>query len=580
MKRLLSTAHFLRKALVPAAFSGLISGWLACAAPAPNTEQISAAGSRHGGRLVVALRAEPRTFNPVLAADSPSRTVIRRLTADLIHTNRRTLASEPALAESWTASPDGRRFSLELRRGVRFSDGEPFDAADVVFTFQVYLDEEIASANRNLLIVGGEPIEVEKTGSHSLELRLAEPYAVGVRLFDSIAILPRHRLEKAYLEGRFTETWGLAAAPEDLVGLGPFRLRRHVPGERLELERNPFYWKTDDAGEKLPYLDELTFLFVPSEDARVVRFQSGETHLINRLSAASFNLLERPPDGGYQLRDLGPGWPYGFLFFNLNETQRTWFSQTLFRRAVSRAIDRQAIVRVVYQNRATPIASHISPGNELWAHPGLEPSPHSPREARALLGEAGFSWDGEGRLRDAAGQAVEFSIVTNSGNDERVGMATLIQEDLRRIGIGVNLVTLEFRALLDRLLNTFEYEACVLSLSGGSDPNEFINVWRSDGDNHLWRMGQAGPATPWEAELDRLMLEQVTAIDHGERKRIYDRVQEILATEEPYILLVSPNVLVGASRDLGNFNPAVADHSTLWNVDELYWPGGGSPDPR
>lgn len=566
--------------LLPALAALAWSGW-ACG-PAPEGQAGGRADAdRAGGRLVATLRAEPQTFNPVTATDNPSRTVIGLLTADLVHTNRLTQESEPALAESWTASPDGRRFTLELRRDLRFSDGHPVDADDVVFTFQVYLDPEIASGNRDLLIVGGEPIRVRKTGSHELEAELAEPYAVGVKIFDSIAILPEHRLADAYREGRLAEVWGPATPAEEIVGLGPFQLARYVPGERLELARNPYYWKTDQQGRRLPYLDRIVFLVTPDKQAEAIRFGSGEVDVIERLSADDFSRLAADDDGDHALYDLGPGFALHFLFFNLNDLgegsdpdlsrRQEWFRNRDFRRAVSLAIDRDAIVSLVYQGRATPLASHVTAGNKLWHNAGLEPPRRSLDAARALLAEAGFSFAADGRLRDGGGQAVRFSIITNSSNSERVRMATLIQEDLRQLGIEVQVTPLEFRALVDRVTKSFDFEACILGLTVGDDPNQVINVWHSTGNNRLWRLRRARPEPPWQLEIDRLMTLQVTELDPAARKRLYDRVQEILAGEEPCVLLVSPNVLVGAKGNLGNFKPAVLDPLTLWNVDELYW---------
>ena len=546
---------------------------------------------RHGGRLVVALRAEPRTFNPVIAVDNPSLTVIRRMTADLVHTDRARQVSVPALAKSFDVSPDGRRFTLELRRGIRFSDGHPLDADDILFTFRVYLDEKVGSPNRSLLIVGGEPIRVEKLSSHRLAFELAEPYAVGTQIFDSIAILPEHRLGEAYREGRFAEAWGLDTPPEELVGLGPFRLKRYVAGERVELERNPEYWKVDPDGERLPFLDELVVLFIPSEDARVIRFKSGEIDVISRLSAESYDLLTREAAPSYELRDLGPGLAFEFLFFNLNDglgerlpevaAKQAWFRDRAFRQAISRAIDRAGVVRLVYRGKATAVASHVSPGNTRWALEDLEPPRRSVEAAKKLLAGAGFTWDDAGRLHDAAGRRVSFSVVTNSSNDARVRMAAILQEDLRELGIEVQVAALEFRALIDRLLNTRDYEAAILGLTGGEDPNQVVNIWSSGGSNHFWRLEADGPIGPWQEEIDRLLEKQVTTIDHRERKKLFGRVQRILAEEEPVVLLVSPNVLVGANRRLGNFQPVIFDHPTLWNADEIYWlsPSPVAPTP-
>src|SRR5580698_9988390 len=244
-----------------------------------------------GGRLVVALRSEPKTLNPALALDEPSRDVIRCMTADLIHINRGSLKTEPALAKSWSVSRDGRQYTLQLRRGVRFSDGEPFNADDVIFSFQVYLDEKVDSSQRDLLVVGGKPIIVVKVDDYAVRFELAQPYAAAERLFDSVAILPRHLLQSGYRAGGLSQAWSLSMAPGEFAGLGPFRLKEYVAGQRVVLERNPYYWKADRAGNQLPYLNEVVFLFVPSEDAQVIRFQSGDTDVLSRFSAENFAVL-------------------------------------------------------------------------------------------------------------------------------------------------------------------------------------------------------------------------------------------------------------------------------------------------
>jgi peptide/nickel transport system substrate-binding protein len=540
---------------------------------------------RPGGQLVVIERSEPRTLNPVIAVDSPSNDVIWRTMADLIHIDRETQRTEPALARSWTVSADGRRFTLSLRRGVRFSNGDSFDADDVLFSFQVYLDEKVGAPQRDLLIVGGQPIAVRKLDQYTVQVDLAEPYAVAERLFDSIAMLPRRVLESRYKEGRLPETWALGTPAEAFAGLGPFRFKEHVPGQRIILERNPYYWKTDRAGTRLPYLDQIVFLFVPSEDAQAVRFQAGEADITTRLSATNFEVLLR--DQGkrnYELLDRGPGLDYTFLFFNQNDLtekalpaiarRQAWFRQLAFRQAVSLAIDREGIVRLVYRGRGTPLWGHVPPGNRLWVNRSLPKPVRSVDRARALLGTAGFSWRANGTLVDKEGQPVEFTIVTNTGNTERIQIATIIQDDLKQLGMRVGVVTLELRAVLDRLLTTNDYEASVLGLGGGDgDPSSEMNVWLSSGSTHLWNLGQRQPATAWEAEIDKLMRQQLGVRDVQLRKRLYDRVQELVAQNLPIISLVSPSVLAGATKGLGNLRPTVFDHHALWNVEELFWRG-------
>jgi peptide/nickel transport system substrate-binding protein len=558
--------------------------------PLPKEELLVLPGEagKTGGRLVVALRGEPKTLNPLIAADTRSREVIGIMQADLVHINRATQLSEPALAKSWKISPDGLQYTVALRQGLKFSDGQPLDADDVLFTFRVYLDESVHAPQRDLLIIGGKPITVRKLDARTVVFQLPETYGVGERLFDGLAILPRHLLEKPYQEGKLGQIGTLASAANQWAGLGPFRLKEYVAGQRLVLERNPYYWKIDVKGNRLPYADELVFLFVPNADAQVLKFQSGETDAIAPLGAENFSVLSRQ-QRGYTMTDAGPGLEYNFLFFNLNDLdekaspelarKQKWFRKVKFRQAVSAAVDREAIVRLVYQGRGTPLWGLVAPGNRRWGNERLAHPPRSLERARTLLKEEGFSWsngaDGESTLLDSDGKPVEFSILTSSSNADRTKMATLIQDDLKQLGMHVQVVPLEFRSLLDRVTQTKEYDACLMGMASfDADPNSDINVWLSSGGTHLWNPSQAHPVTAWEAEIDRLIGEQMTAPTFVRRKNLYDRAQEVLAENQPMIFLASPDILAGAKNSVGNFHPAVLEPYILWNVEQLYLKSG------
>ncbi len=537
---------------------------------------------RAGGEIAVALRSDPKTLNPAIAVDATSRDIIYCMNADLIHINRKTQQTESALAKSWSVSRDGRTYTLQLRRGLRFSDGKPFNADDVIFTFEVYLDEKIHSSQRDLLIVGDKPISVEKIDDYTVQFKLAQPYAAAERLFDGMPILPKHLLEDAYKNGSFSKAWSISMPPGQFAGLGPFRLKQYVPGQRIVLERNPYYWKVDGKGNRLPYLNEIVFLFVPSEDAQVIRFQAGDTDILSSFSAENFAVLEKEQAArGYRLQDLGPGLEYNFLFFNLNDLatknlpqiarKQVWFQDVRFREAISSTIDRDGIVRLVYNGRAKPLWSQVTPGNKLWVDSALPHPPRSLDHARELLKNAGFSWKGDGTLIDGQANPVEFSILTSSSNAARTKMATIIQEDLNQLGMNVHVVSLDFGAMVDRLLNSFDYEAAIMGLaSGDTDPTAEMNVWVSSGGTHLWRPNQTKAATPWEAEMDRLMNQQLITLNYGQRKHMYDQVQQIVAQDLPVICLASPDILVGAKDRIGNFDPAILDPYTLWNVEQLY----------
>lgn len=570
----------------------LLTGVCVAAAPAPEAAKpgeelarMADVTGRYGGHLTVGQRAEPKTLNPVTATDAVSREVIGRLMGDLIEINRSTQLTEPALAKSWKISADGRTFTLQLRKGIRFSDGYPFDADDVVFSFNLYMDEAVDSPQRDLLIIDGKPILVTKLDQYTVRFVLPRPYAAAERLFDGLAMLPKHSLEKPYHEGHFAQVWSLNVPASEIAGLGPFRLKQYVPGQRIVLERNPYYWKVDHENRRLPYLDELVFLFVGTEDAQVMRFEAGETDIVSRLSSENYNLLAREKArAGSQLADMGPGLEYNFLLFNLNDlggkkldeiaVKQAWFRDLKFRQAINTAVDRQSIVRLVYGSRGAALWGNVGPGNKLWMNQSLPHPQQSVETARQLLKSAGYSWNSAGQLQDAAGRLVEFSIVTSSSNSQRMKMATLLQDDLSHLGMQVHVVPLEFRALIDRVFQSFDYDAAIMGLGGGdADPNPEMNVWTFNGTSHLWHLNETQPLTGWERELDHLMQQQMVTLDYAKRKQLYDRAQQLIAENLPFIFLGTPNILAGADARVGNFHPAVLDPYTLWNADELYVSG-------
>jgi peptide/nickel transport system substrate-binding protein len=543
---------------------------------------VSGGVAESGGPLVVVLRSEPKTLNPILSVDATSREVIGAMNADLIHINRETQRTEPALAKSWTISPDGHKYVLQLRRGIKFSDGSPFTADDVVFSFELYLDEKLHSPQRDLIVIDDKPISVKKVSDYEVEFDLSKPYGPGERLFDGLAILPKHLLEKPYHDGKLPQLWSTTSGPEEFAGLGPFKFKSYVAGQQMVLERNPNYWKKDAQGKALPYLAGVTFLFVPTEDAQVIKFQSGETHLLERLNSDNFTLLQRDAAAKKQcLRDLGPGLEFQFLVFNQNQldpakfpdlvAKQTWFRDLRFRQAVSLAMDRRGMARLVYAGRATPIWGNVTPGNKLWSDANLPHPERAIEEARKTLESAGYSRNSAGALLDPQKRVVTFTILVSSSNAQRLKLATLAQDDLKQLGMDVQVVPMEFRALVDRVLNTKDYDAVLMNMVNGDvDPTPEMNLWLSSGETHLWELGETKPATPWEAELDQLMEAQMTTNDVAARKKSYDRVQEIVAQNLPFIFLVSPNILVAAQSTVGNFRPAILEPYVLWNVDQLF----------
>jgi peptide/nickel transport system substrate-binding protein len=550
------------------------------------TIESSAPAGARGGRLVTAQIAGPKTFNPLFADDSDTITVSNCMQAPLVRINRKTQQTEPELAESAQFSPDGRVFTVRLRPNLQFSDGHPLTADDVVFTFQVIYDPHIPSGVADTLKVGGDKIRVESVDDRTLHFTFPEPYAGAERLFDSVPVLPKHVLEPIYREGKFQEAWGLATPPSQLVTAGPFSLQAYEPGRRTALVRNPHYWKRDAQGNALPYLDGIDFLIVADKSTQLLKFQQGELDALRPLLAQDVQTLQPLVQRGEAVTaDLGPSLIAELLWFNLNPghqphtdkpyvdpVELKWFSQVKFRQAIALAIDRAAIVDAVFSGKATPLPGFVSPGETQWYDPQLKPYPYDPNQAGELLNQLGLiDRDGNGVREDDQGHPVQFRLVTNAGNAIREKMGLMIQEDLKNIGIEVHFAPVESKILLGKLSSQFDYEACLFSLNGGdTDPNAKSSFLLSSGNLHWWYPEQKTPATPWEAEIDQLMAQQAKTMNPAQRKKIFDRVQQIMTEQVPAIPLVARNLLIAARHRVGNLKPGIIHDSVLWNAEELY----------
>lgn len=501
------------------------------------------------------LHSDPKTFNPALVADPDSET-IRYLTGGvLVRLNRQTQQLEPELATAWKVSKDGKTITFQLRQGVRFSDGTPFGAQDVQFTMTVLMDPMLHSPTGDAFRSGQGKISAAILTPDRISLTFPAPVAGLEKLFDQVAIMS-------------------ASSPKkEMAVLGPFYVAEYKPGAYVALHRNPNYWKHDDAGRALPYLDAVKLEIQSNRDIEMLKFSRNEIHLINAMDADYFDRLARlAPD---KVRDAGPSLDSEMMWFNqaseasIASYKLEWFRSRNFRQAVSLSINRDDLCKVVYGGHAIPARGPVSPANKYWFNFQLPQARFDQEDALRLLQEDGFRLV-DGKLVDRGGHPVQFSIITNAGNRSRERMVSMIQADLRAIGMQVNVVTLDFPSLIQRISKAFNYEAAMLGLTNVElDPNEQMNVWLSSSDQHQWNPRQSAPATSWEAEIDRLMLVQASAMDDKTRKRAFDRVQEIVADELPFIYLVNQNALVGVSPALQGVVPVAARPQTYWDIEHI-----------
>jgi len=518
-------------------------------------------GGQYGGELRFCLYSEPKTFNPLLVADTSSE-AIRYMTAGvLIRVNRQTQELEPALALSWRVMPQGRGIAFKLRQHVTFSDGTPFSAEDVAYTIRTLFDPHLHAPTADSFSAGGTGVHIETPAPDEVKLIFPEPVAGIERLFDQVGILSSKSPKK------------------EMATLGPFYVAQYKPGSEVDLARNPYYWKHDAQGQRLPRLDSVRLYIQQNRDMELIRFQRGELNLMSTVSPEIFDQLQaRTPAA---VRDLGPSLESEMMWFNqspkspLPAYKKLWFQSSEFRRAISAAVNREDLCRLVYRGHARPAEGPISPANRFWFNAGLKPHRYDPKEALDRLGKAGFRLR-DGQLYDAQSHAVEFSIITNAGNQAREKIAQMIQQDLKAIGIRLNVVKLDYSAIIDRISQSFDYESCLLGLTNVDlDPDAQMNVWLSSASNHQWNPNQASPATPWEAEIDRLMQAQGSELNPAKRKAWFDKVQEIVSQEVPFLYLVTRNALVAVSPSLQNVSPSVLRPQAVWNLEMLAIGGTG-----
>lgn len=512
---------------------------------------VSAPGSSQGRQLHFAIHSEPNTLDPLLASEE-SAEIIRYLThASLIRLNRLTQQLEPELALSWKIAQQGKNLTLDLRKGLRFSDGSPFRGADVCATFRRLLDSKLQSPVADLFRFENGRMECRVESGTRVTLIFPAAKAGMDRFLDGVPMLP--------------EKGGAA-------GLGPFFIAARKPGTHFILERNPHYWKRDSGGVQLPYLDSVRLDIQHNKEFELLRFRKGEYQILNNLDAELFETLKREKPG--DALDLGPSLDTEQLWFNLAARsplppyKKEWYSSVEFRQAVSLAIRRDDLARVVYHGHATPAYGPVSPSNRAW-YSGTPRPAGGPEAALALLRRAGFKLAGR-VLQDSGGRPVEFSIITNAGNKPRERMAAMIQQDLATIGMRVTVVPLDISSVFERIGRSFSYDACLLGfIHSDPDPSEQLSIWLSSSSMHAWNPAQEKPSSRWEARIDELMSRQAATLDPARRKRDFDEVQRIVAEQAPMIFLVHRNTLAALSPAVRNVKPSVLRPNLLWNIEQI-----------
>ncbi len=586
-------------------------GWLVilsgCEAPPPivrgqhslpeDVKIVPIQPGRYGGILVSNETTQPTTFNPQVPNNVTTSRVLSQVLGSLVEFDPRRNEFTPGLAKSWEVSEDSQTYTFHLRKGVRWSDGVPFSADDVVFTFDCILTEELNATTGTIqpkypsryyqqFHINGEKIRYQKIDAHTVRFYLPSIYAPFI--YDvGQPILPRHKLIESFADGSFTKQWSTQVAietPAEIVGLGPFVIESYRPGERLVMRPNPHFWKADTQGQRLPYLDYCIYKFVAESNTAVAHFATGKSDCAT-ISAADYAWVKQAAETyAFTIHDRGPSAGVNFFWFNqhpgkneaglpyMEAHKYRWFTDKRFRQAVQYGLNRQGMIDALLFGKGTPLTSIIPPAQGKWHNPNLPDYAYDPNKSRSLLREAGFYWDAQGQLIDAEGVPVKFDLLAVDGVASADTIAVTFIENMKALGMSVGLSKVDFATLLKRTDDTFDYDLTFLgwgSNSAAYDPSGSKALYLSSGSYHQWYPEQAEPATPWEARIDELIRLQESTLDIEQRYAIMHEVQAILADELPLLYIFSPYSYVGIKNKWRNVYVPRAG-TALWNIEQIW----------
>ena len=551
---------------------------------------------RYGGIFVLNETTQPTTFNPQVPNNVSTSVLLTRLLTPLVAFDPSSQTYEPALARSWEISKDSKSYTFHLRRGVLWSDGSPFTADDVIFTFDCILTDiedpvsgefrpKYPSRYYEQYLINGEKLRYTKVDDYTVRFDL--PTVYGPFIYDiRQPILPKHKLYASFKDGSFTKQWSTQVAiesPEEIVGTGPFTIFSYKPGERLVLTPNPHYWKIDQSGQRLPYLDYFILKFVSESNTAIAHFATGKSDASGIGASDNIWVKEAAETYGFTLHDRGPSSSVNFFWFNqhrgsdeagkpyLSPHKLRWFTDKRFRQGVQYATNRQGIINALLFGKGEPLTSIIAPAQGKWHNPDLPRYDYDPEKARELLSESGFYWDAQGKLFDRKGILVEFTLLlVESASFDTIGVTFV--ENMKALGLSVKMERCDFATLLRRTDDTFNYDMTMLgwgSPDASYDPSGSKALFLSSGQFHQWYPEQSEPATLWEARIDELIGLQERTLDEAVRVAYMHEVQAILAEELPLLYGFTPYGYVGVKNKWRNvFVPSAG--TTLWNIEEIW----------
>jgi peptide/nickel transport system substrate-binding protein len=549
--------------------------------PLPTAEEIQESAKKfkfqvgtYGGVLNDWIDNEMKDFNLAVSTDAQTSSVLGGLVFELLlGRDALTLDWEPHLASEVpqrSEDPEGRVWIVKLRKDVQWHDGVPFTADDVVFSFnEIVLNESIPSPSRPALQMmvkdeSGRMVKrnvlVEKVDDFTVRFTLPQRYALYHQLINGTYIFPKHILKARVDDGTFASTWNVATPPAQIVGTGPFMPHEYVPGERFIHKRNPNYWKKDEAGNRLPYLDRIVFNIIQNPETQKNRFLIGDLDYLDVRPIDLAEIIRKASTSGYDVVPMGPRAGWAYLCFNQNPRARPdgrpyvkphkslWFRDLRFRRAVAHCLDKESIRWLVADGFSAPNWVPYTPKYQKYWTSDVRKYPYDLEAARRYLDEMDLKdRDGDGWREDKDGHPAEFVLSAVADQPTLVTMVTIIEQDLKKVGVRMIPEFIQFNLLVRRISQDWDWEAIILSYTAGSEPLLGKTIWKSSEPRRVWN-----PRVPpgsaenrdWEVRLDQIFDQAYTDWDPVEKRfrtetdvKLAHEWQKICAENLPHIYL-------------------------------------------
>ena len=543
---------------------------------------------KFGGTLVTSTIGEgPKTFNSWNSMDATSSQAADIMFDALVTTDAYTGEVIPKLAKSIKILPDNKTYIVELRHGLKWSDGKEITADDVYFTWNTIIFGGFGNTStRDAMYIGSQLPKIEKIDKYTVKFTTPKPFSPFLRQL-SVPIAPKHVLEPVTKQGKraFASFWSSNTNPSEFVTSGAFKLKEYVPAQRLVYVRNPNYYMIDEKAQKLPYLDKYIILIVGDLNNELLKFKAGELDTVGLRGSNVALFKEKEKFSDYKIYNLGPNTGTIYFAFNLNTrknekgnyyvnpVKQKWFNDLNFRKAVDYALDRENMVFNISAGVEQPLFTP-EPLSSIYLNEKIAKGhPRDIKKAKEYLEKSGFYLK-KGKLYDKNGNKVEFDLYTNAGNTERESIGVMVKQDLEELGMTVNFKPIEFNTLVSKLVNTNDFDAVIMGFTGSPlEPYGGKNVWYSNGTLHVFNQRKTENDNkiiyPWEKQINDLFDRASLELDFDKRKNLYEQYQQIVYDQKPLIYLYSPLIITAIRNKFGNINPTPLG-GVLHNLEEVY----------